>query len=242
MQLKEAGNVILNILYPPRCMVCGRLIGENSGLCPDCTGKIPRISGKRCARCGKPVEEEEELCGDCASKPHVCEEGFGAFRYDDVMRELISSFKYEGHREYAAPLGRLCYEEAWEKLEAWKPDALIPVPLHRQRLLKRGFNQAELLAEELARRSGIPLRRDLLIRTGKTGALKLLGAKERSRETEHAFSLAGNPAGMEKVILVDDIYTTGATVDSAARPLLAGGVGQVFFLTVCIGSGFMVEW
>lgn len=242
MPLSSIGTKFLDVLYPPRCFVCGGVMLSGEICCPECASKIPYIRTKRCQRCGKPVEDDQELCGDCLTKSHVCTEGFGALIYEDVMQRAIAAFKYEDRREYGKALGTLTYREAREKLMEWEADVLVPVPLHPSRFLKRGFNQAELIAEQISNLSGIPMRTDLLQRVEKTGALKLLTAKGRSEETAHAFSMKGELGDIRRIILVDDIYTTGSTVDAAAVPLFEAGAREVFFLAVCIGAGFMVEW
>ena len=219
MPLSSIGTKFLDVLYPPRCFVCGGVMLSGEICCPECASKIPYIRTKRCQRCGKPVEDDQELCGDCLTKSHVCTEGFGALIYEDVMQRAIAAFKYEDRREYGKALGTLTYREAREKLMEWEADVLVPVPLHPSRFLKRGFNQAELIAEQISTLSGIPMRTDLLQRVEKTGALKLLTAKGRSEETAHAFSMKGELGDIRRIILVDDIYTTGATLESAKTAL-----------------------
>ena len=123
-------------------------------------------------------------------------------------------------------------------LRSWQPDALIPVPLHKSRMRKRGFNQAALVAERMGERLGIPVEEKLLIRVKKTSPQKELNDSARRENLKNAFQLCGNDVKLKRVVLIDDIYTTGSTLDAAAAALLAAGVEKVYFLSICIGRGF----
>ena len=123
-------------------------------------------------------------------------------------------------------------------LRSWQPDALIPVPLHKSRMRKRGFNQAALVAERMGERLGIPVEEKLLIRVKKTNPQKELNDSARRENLKNAFQLCGNDVKLKRVVLIDDIYTTGSTLDAAAAALLAAGVEKVYFLSICIGRGF----
>ena len=123
-------------------------------------------------------------------------------------------------------------------LLSWQPDALIPVPLHKSRMRKRGFNQAALVAERMGERLGIPVEEKLLIRVKKTSPQKELNDSARRENLKNAFQLCGNDVKLKRVVLIDDIYTTGSTLDAAAAALLAAGVEKVYFLSICIGRGF----
>ena len=119
----------------------------------------------------------------------------------------------------------------------WKAEALIPIPLHPSRKRKRGFNQAELLAKAIAKRSGIPVDAKLLLRTKKTDAQKDLNDQERLANLRDAFSVQKNEIPYHNLILVDDIYTTGSTMDAAAKLLKEHGAQNVYFLCICVGMG-----
>ena len=159
-----------------------------------------------------------------------------ALEYNETARDSVVRFKYHGRQQYAVSYA----EELWalrsEEILSFGADALVPVPIHRDRLRKRGYNQAELLAEELSKLSGIPLRRDLLFRSRRTGVQKALGPEARIRNLAGAFS-AGNVQGLRSVILVDDIFTTGSTMEACTRVLLSAGVPTVFGVTLCVGMG-----
>ncbi len=227
---------LLDLLYPRRCPVCHGIAPRDRRICGECRKKLPVITSARCRKCGKPVADRQVLCSDCMRVRHLYTQGAGIFRYDDVMRSTVAYFKYKGRQEYGETLGRLMLESSRDLLALWKPDAVIPVPVHAARLAERGYNQAELLAAPLSEGSGIPLVRDLLVREERTKAQKKLGAEDRRRNLSGAFRCARGKAVPGRVLLIDDIYTTGSTVDACAGTLLKAGAFQVFFLTLCIGG------
>ena len=210
-------------------------------ICPDCFEKLPFIKGDRCGKCGKPVAKGEIICPDCGERDHVFESGYAAFVYDDTMRRAMSFLKYGGRREYAPVLGGLTADEAGEWLKDKTDAVIVPIPLHKKRERKRGYNQAALIAKEIAVRTGLPLDDGCLVRTKKTAALKDLDPEERRKAMEDAFDTVHGKKMPNKVIIVDDIYTTGMTMDAAAKALKAAGAKACFALSVCIGRGIMIE-
>ncbi len=129
-------------------------------------------------------------------------------------------------------------EQYEDLLRSWNPDALVPIPLHKTRKRKRGFNQAQLLAEKLGKRLEIPVEKGILERTKKTGPQKELNDVQRRANLKNAFQVRQNDVRLKRIVLVDDIYTTGSTIDAAAAVLLEHGAEKVYFLTICIGRGF----
>lgn len=203
-------------------------------ICPDCARDIRPISGPRCYKCGKPVREEEEYCRDCQSHPGVFDQGRGIFLYDDRMKYSIMKYKYFGCREYSRFYGKAMYLYGKDLLVLWQPQMIVPVPLHWRKQKIRGFNQAELLARELSRYTGIPVNTRLLKKNHATRSQKKLDAAGRKQNLKEAFQVVGNPAG-KRILLIDDVYTTGSTMDVVSRALLGKGASHVFFLTLCIG-------
>lgn len=225
---------LLDIIYPPRCPMCEDIILPGRGLvCPDCKQKLPYIGERGCCCCGRPLDaEEKEYCRDCVRKDHAFDQGISVWGYNETVRRSIHRYKYRQKREYAA-----FYIEEMTKLLAgklflWEPELLIPIPVHKSRLRQRGYNQAALLAEGLSRRLSIPMREDILIRSKKTLPQKELSVRERRNNLRQAFTAVKGSLAPDPVVLVDDIYTTGATMDVAAGLLKKAGVARVYFITL----------
>ena len=228
-------SFLLQCIYPRRCPVCDGVFYffDKELIHPDCRKKLAPVVQPYCFYCGKGLSDEQtELCADCRRRRRSFRRNVAAFGYNEAARESVARFKYRGRQSYA-----LVYaEELWalrkEEIVSFRADALVPVPIHRDRLIRRGYNQAELLAEELSRLSGIPLRRDVLFRTKRTKAQKALGPEARIRNLSDAFSVKGSVKDLKTVILVDDIFTTGATLEACTRALFAAGVRTVYGVTL----------
>lgn len=239
---KKAFSLCLDLLFPPRCPVCHGIAPWGKEICPECVKKLPYVTGKRCRKCGKPVEPYETLCDDCRRMSHFYDEGIGLFLYDETMRETMAYLKYKGRKEYGRALGELLADAVPDLIHRWNPDVIVPVPVHPDRLRERGYNQAEEIAKPLAARYCLPVRNDLVVRQGKTVAMKKLSREERMENMRRAFSVSAEEKVPKKILIIDDIYTTGATVDAMSQLLLERGAVHVWFLTVCIGMGFMVRY
>lgn len=230
---------LAGILYPRRCPVCQDVVEDRGEkVCCICRTRLPYIRANFCQKCGKPLLlEEQEYCGDCMRKKHRFERGRAPFVYDRVMRESIAGYKYGGRREYAAFYAEEILSRCAKDMQKWRGEAFVPIPLHPSRRRKRGFNQAELLARELTRRCGIPTDAGILVRVRKTHVQKELNDQERLTNLKDAFSVRKGRVPYQNIILVDDIYTTGSTVDAAAKTLKENGVRNVYFVCICVGNG-----
>ena len=232
--------MFLNMLFPRRCPICSDIVMPKGQLvCPECVENIPYIKGPRCYRCGKELRDERtEYCYDCSKHTMYYEKGVSLYRYNHVMRRAMDGFKYKNRREYAdfftAELIRIC----GSVMQDWGADAVIPVPIHKSRRRIRGYNQAELLAAPLGEFLKIPMRTDFIERIRKTKPQNKLNDKERQKNIEGAFKICKNVVQLKKVILVDDIYTTGSTINACAKLLREAGIEQVYFVCVCIGTGY----
>lgn len=155
------------------------------------------------------------------------------------MQESVARFKYGGRQEYGKFFGRLLWEQQGEWIRRIAPDLLVPVPLHRSRYRKRGYNQAQILARQLSVHAGVPVADDLLVRTRNTLPQKELTWQEREQNLQHAFQMNIPIRRLyEKikcVILIDDIYTTGSTVEMCSRVLHEAGIDHIYVLCLCIG-------
>ncbi len=188
-------------------------------------------------KCGKHIGgSEREYCADCAAHAHLFESGRALFSYQSVSSS-IARFKYHGRREYAA-FYAACMADALENfISSCRADAFVPVPLHRSRKRRRGYNQAEVLARELSALTGIPVCDDLIGRVKKTVPMKELSAADRQNNLKKAFKILRNDVKLKTIIIIDDIYTTGSTIDAMCRELKRAGVEKTYFMTLAIGRG-----
>lgn len=189
-------------------------------------------------KCGKALNgQEEEYCSDCKKGRHFYDRGRALFRYDDRMKASIAAYKYKGRREYKFYYSQEMGRAFGQQVIRWQPEVLIPIPLYPSRKRKRGYNQAELLAIELGKIWKIPVDGKSLKRVRKTLPQKNLNDKKRRENLKTAFEMSSGAAVYDTVLLIDDIYTTGSTIDAAARVLKENGVRKVYFLCISIGSG-----
>ena len=237
---------LTRLLYPDRCPVCGEvqeqlLAGDSAmRICPECEKKLKRVVQPLCMKCGKPLEADRirrEYCADCTRVKHAFVQGRAVFVYQGAMIGSMHRFKYSNCRDYADVFAREAYETCGSWIRRISPDVLIPVPLSKKRRRGRGYNQAGLLAEALAGLTGIPEENKLLLRTVDTRPQRRLSAQERKNNLKNAFQMSKKIVQLEKVLLIDDIYTTGSTVDAASEALMRAGVKKVYVLCICIGGG-----
>lgn len=240
MKIADAAELLLQAVYPRRCPICHDIVRpKGAQICRGCAGKVRPVREPRCKKCGKPLEkEEQEYCRDCRCRRHYFEEGAGIFPYNQVMRESLMKCKYGGRREYLDYYGQMMIRYGGKYLAYWNPQAIVPIPLYKTQMRIRGFNQSACLAHALGKQSGIPVYSHMLEKTKKTRTQKGLGEKQRRRNLQGAFSTGAQFQPFQRILLVDDVYTTGGTVDEAARCLKKAGVKAVYVLTLCVGKGF----
>lgn len=234
--LKEGA---LSLIFPRRCPVCGQIVMPRGGLiCPPCVKKLSWVSGPRCRRCGKEVADETiEYCFDCSRRRHAFEEGMALINYNETASRSMAQIKYKNRREYLDFYAEAMLRRLGRKILRLSPDIILPVPVHPSRRRIRGFNQAEELARRLSEGLGIPYSAGILTRTRKTSPQKSLTPSERFKNLEQAFSARPLPKEVKTVLLVDDIYTTGATMEACARVLKKNGIQTVYFAVIFIGAG-----
>ena len=188
-------------------------------------------------KCGKPLgEEDAEYCEDCSLTAHVFAAGRGVFVYNDAIRLSLYRFKYANRREYAYFYAARAAEKYGDWMRRVGIRMLVPIPLYASKQKVRGYNQAEVFAVQLGRILGIPVRADLLIRVRKTVPQKELRAAQRKINLKNAFQLAEKGVELDGILLIDDIYTTGSTMDAAASVLLENGADKVHALYISIGD------
>ncbi len=232
----------MQLLFPLRCPVCDDIVSPfGEKICLDCMRKLRYVAPPRCLKCGKHIEEEgREYCHDCAKGRHRFTRGRSLYEYESVAKSIYR-FKYGGRREYADFYGEEVARYLGGFLKQAHPAGILPIPLHARRLRKRGYNQAELLADAIGRYMGLPVYRKIVERVRDTTPMKLLNPQERQNNLKKAFHIVGNDVKLGErlpcVLLVDDIYTTGTTMDEVAGTLLDAGVKEVYFVTLASGRG-----
>lgn len=188
--------------------------------------------------CGRPVKDgTQELCPACAGRKSYIAQGRSLWIHREPVSGAVYRFKYKNRRSWGRIFAEEMAEHCGSQIVKWGIDVMIPIPVHAAKKRKRGFNQAEVLARELAELTGIPWRGDVLLRIRNTAPLKSVGGRERAESLRGAFAVKGKWRPCKNVLLIDDIYTTGATVERAAKMLKKAGVQNVYFLTISIGQG-----
>lgn len=232
-------NIILDLLFPRRCPVCGQIVMPKGALiCGACMKKLSWVRGPVCKCCGKEIiSETMEYCPDCAARPRAFSHGMALLNYNEISAPSLAMIKYHNRREYLDFYAEAAYRRYAGNIARLSPSLIIPVPVHKSRLKKRGFNQAEEFGKRLSEHLKIPMSSEFLIRSKKTVPQKDLGPALRLKNLEQAFFCKKLPPGVKKVLLIDDIYTTGSTAEACARALKKAGAEQVYLLVIAIGSG-----
>ena len=231
-------NALIGFLFPGKCRACGVIIKDsvNPYICLACWSTLKFPSGNLCSRCGEGLRLKESTLQECDS----CRDGENLFAgaiwvsvYDEVMRAAIHTLKYENKSRMARFLIDLMVSGAKEFIEEVGVEALLPIPLHRKKLREREFNQALLLARGIGRAYNIPVLGGCLIRPRETAPQSQLDRDGRMSNVGGAFRVAdAKPIRGKRVLLVDDIYTTGATANECTRVLIEAGVERVYVLTL----------
>jgi ComF family protein len=223
--LSRATRLAVDLLFPPRCALCGR---DGTLLCEPCIAALPRAAGTRCERCWMPIRSAG-VCRHCAEAPPSFVSLRAAFVMDGGSRRLAHELKYEGMTSLAAPMGSLMVESLGATIDS---EVVVPVPLHSSRERTRGYNQAALLARQVARLAGMSLLDRAVRRTRSTTPLtKTMHREERLAIMRDAFSARRDDLAGRAILLVDDVVTTGATLDACSEALMAAGAARVDCLT-----------
>ncbi|MCI5856594.1 MAG: ComF family protein [Agathobacter sp.] len=240
--IHHIADAVGRVIFPPRCVLCDELLEPGqTWLHPQCEKDIFRVQEPVCMHCGRPVlAEGEEFCPDCKRKKNGSfsfRQGKALFVYQGRIKKAMYRFKYANRREYAAYFAVYADEKYGEWLRKIAPEAIVPVPMYGKKQRKRGYNQAKVFANALARQIGVPVRTDLVRRTRNTTPMKLLNDTERKNNLKNAFQTTQSIVKYKKILLVDDIYTTGSTADAVAECMRQAGVNDVFYMSICIGKG-----
>jgi ComF family protein len=227
---------IVDTILPPRCVFTGEAVDAQGTISPKAWASLGFITAPYCRTCGFPFEIDaggEALCGACLKEPPLFDKGRSALRYDDASRDFILGFKH-GDRTHAAvsmvPWLKIAGAEFWDEA-----DMIVPVPLHRWRLLRRRYNQAAIMALTLGRALNKKVMPDILLRTRATPSQGHLRAKEREENVKHAFVIHPKRTTIvtgKNIVLIDDVYTTGSTVTECTKALKEVGATKVFVLAL----------
>ncbi len=219
---------VVDFVLPPRCPGCGAITSDPHSFCVQCWSALTFLGDPCCVRCGLPFEYgggREAECGRCLADPPPFDRMRAAVAYGEVARQVALKLKYSGRPGVASTLGRFM---ARHLASADREAVLVPVPLHRWRIWKRGYNQSALIASSLAKASGLAVDLDLLRRVKATPVLRGLGRRERALAVRGAFAVRGKePLAGRSFILVDDVFTSGATAGACARTLKRAGAARV---------------
>ena len=256
--LKRIGNEILDLVYPPGlyCICCGKIIDETRTyrLCNDCMKSINWNKGRHCAKCGRPLAETDpgELCFGCAQKEtagqkHSFDKGHACAGYGACAQAVIFALKYGGRADIGDTVAEMLYDRMLSEYEpdelAAMYDIVIPVPIHAAKLKKRGFNHADLMGRGFAKRAGLCYDSGVLLRTRQTTPMKGLGPEARRANIQGAFMIRSSRLPLikgSKILLIDDIFTTGSTIDEIARILKDAGASRVDFIAFAAAGDMII--
>jgi len=236
-ETKKVVSGFSDILFPPQCIGCGAVLttGDEHPFCPDCFSTLHFIRSPLCTSCGLPFTEtgENHLCEECAlsNPPFSMARALGS--YEKTLLDVIHLFKYHGRVSIGEALGKMMATARYDSLEPSDYSTIMPVPLHPKKLREREFNQSLILAKEISKRFSVPLDFMALRRTIPTEAQVTLSQRKRAANVKGAFAVTerGRIEG-RKILLVDDVYTTGSTVKECAATLMKNGAQEVAVLTL----------
>jgi ComF family protein len=233
-RLRRIGRALIDGVLPPRCLSCGEIVDQPDALCGRCWGGITFFAPPWCVLCGLPFPHpmgEDAVCGNCAREPPTWHQARAVLRYDKNSRRLLLGFKHGDHTHSAAAFGQWMLRAGADVLT--RADLLVPVPLHWTRLFQRRYNQAALLAQAVHAAGGPEVAADWLVRRRRTPVQGYLGPAARERNVRGAFAMRRRCSVAGKhVVVVDDVMTTGATVEECARVLRRAGALSISVLTL----------
>lgn len=233
---RKIGIYLESVLFPPDCPFCERIMDYREDfVCGSCLQNLPFIWGKRCRQCGKSVTEATVLCEDCLKFAHVYKEGRAVFRYEKPVSEAVLRFKYHGRKDYGKIFAYWMHRYLGEWIREKNIEVIVPVPIHKKRMKKRGYNQAAIIAKEIATKMGLEYNDSSIVRCKNTIPQKKLSVIGRMSNMQRAFKLTDKRLKNKNVLIIDDIYTTGMTIDIMSICLKKAGVNNVYFATLSQG-------
>lgn len=237
MKCRDVLQAVIDFFFPPQCLLCRSFLASyrEGYFCATCRGSFSFTSSPLCPKCGimfKSREGEDHVCSRCMEHAYAFDTARAMGAYDGMLRRAIHLFKYANKSMLAEPLGRLLAEHGAGMVQPEAYDLIVPVPLHPQRLRERGYNQALMLGRALGRAWNITVRPDSLRKIKRTEPQTTLSAQERWKNVRGAFCWTGAPLHGKKILLVDDVYTSGSTAHECAGVLKKAGATQVDVLTL----------
>lgn len=232
-RLIPVGAAVVDAVLPPRCAACRSVTASDAGFCPDCWARLDFLIGPACSRCDVPFETpqgEGALCGRCMAEPPPYSRVHVPLAYGEVSRSIVMRLKYGRRTGFARLMARMIAGTVQRAVIADDIPLIVPVPLHRWRLWSRGFNQSAEVGKHLSRLTGWPIAVDPLIRHRRTPPLRGLGRTARARTVSGAFAARPDARDLlagRRIILIDDVFTTGATAAACAKVLLRAGASAV---------------
>lgn len=244
MDIREIGSKFLDLAYPNSlyCICCKKIIDDSRAyrLCDTCIGEIKWANRRVCRHCGKPLSDMNpgEICFNCKENAHEFERGFTVCEYSEHARSIVFALKYGGRTDIASDIAMMMHDKMMMEKENVSYDVIIPVPMYKRKRLKRGFNQAALIAREFAKHENIKCEEYHLRRVRDSVPMRGLTPLERQSNIYGSFELTDYAKNLEnkKVLIIDDIYTTGATLDEMAKLLRKVRVSSVDILTFAAGA------
>lgn len=227
----ELAHKLFSHLFPSRCILCKKTVNQAIEICPDCYSALPH-NENCCQACALPLPEElgsTVICGRCLRQPPTFDYAYSLFRYEGNVIGLVHQLKFGERISHARSIGEMLCSKLHQAGES--PDCLLPVPLHDLRLRQRGFNQSVEISRVIAKKSGISIEYDAVVRHRRTPAQTGLDAKQRKSNIKGAFTVA-QVIDYQHVLIIDDVMTTGATVNELARLLKNNGVMRVGVMTI----------
>lgn len=235
-------DTILNFIYPRNiyCIVCGDAIEKTQpySICTSCIKKIRFIDSKACEKCGKPLDNTylPSQCPDCKSTHHYYTKGFSCVEYNENIKEIVHKLKYKNGRYLAYHMAEMMIDKL-QKQDVEDIDLIVPTPLNKRRKKKRGFNQAYLLAKYIGKVMDWKVNRKNLIKTKETQSQNQLSRNDRKNNLRDAFRVISKDIFKDKkILIVDDVYTTGSTMDACSKEILKSEPKEIYVISFATGK------
>ncbi len=230
----------LELVYPNICVLCEETLafGSHELVCPSCAQKHPLLKEDLCSKCGKPLQDlKKDRCLDCRKRVHFYDEGGALWVYEDEVKEAIYQYKYKNKRERGILFAKALVRY-YNECKGWDIDLIVPVPLHRKNHRHRGFNQSELIAETMGRELDVKVMSKALKRVVQTESQKQLSDKDRILNMRDVFESDEEGIKGKAILIIDDVYTTGATIDACSKALVDQGASNIYYMSIAIGRGY----